>query len=191
MHNSLQYSHQLIKTRVQPGDLVVDATAGNGHDTLLLAQLVGPKGKVYSYDIQACALKETRHRLQKAGLLERVKLIHRGHETMDQDLAPGQSIKAVMFNLGYLPGGNHSIITKPDTTIQALKIALKHLLPRGLITIVAYHGHPGGKNELSALVKYLSTLDQYNFDVLQYQFINQVNQPPILFAIEKKAKSKL
>ncbi|MCK4259691.1 MAG: class I SAM-dependent methyltransferase [Halanaerobiales bacterium] len=186
MHNSLQFSHKLIKSKVQPGDLVIDATAGNGLDTLLLAQLVGKKGKVYSYDVQASALEQTRNKLEKADLLDQVRLIHRGHETIDQDLVFDQYVRAAMFNLGYLPSGDHSIITKSKTTLKALKILTKHLLPRGIITIVAYHGHTGGREELNHLSQFITNLDQHHFEVLQYQFINQINEPPILFVIEKR-----
>lgn len=189
MHNSLQYSHQIIKTKVQPGDLVIDATAGNGHDTLFLAQLVGPKGQVLSYDIQPTALEETRKRLEKEDLTDRVQLIQRGHETIDQDLAPDQYIKVAMFNLGYLPGGDHSIITQPRTTIKALETILTYLFPKGLVTIVTYYGHEGGKRELNQLTEFLANLDQSHFSVLRYEYINQTNQPPILFAIEKRSKS--
>lgn len=187
MHNSLQFSHQLLKARVQPGDWVVDATAGNGHDTLLLAQLVGPRGTVLSYDVQEMAIANTRKRLTEAGCLAQVRLIHRGHETMESDLAPDHGIRAAVFNTGYLPGGDHSLVTQAPSTIQALEICLRYLLPRGIITLVAYHGHPGGEAELVQLLGFLQSLDQRQFDVLEYRFINQSNQPPILFAIERKS----
>lgn len=186
MHNSLQYSHRLIKSKVQPGDLVIDATAGNGHDTLFLAELVGEKGQVLSYDIQKAAIDNTRQRLEKENLLHRASLIQRGHETIKQDLTPDSTIKAAMFNLGYLPGGEHSIVTKPNTTLKALQTLENYLVPRGMITIVAYHGHTGGKEELTALQNYLMDLDQKRFSVLEYKFINQANNPPILYVIEKK-----
>lgn len=188
MHTGLQFSHQLVKSRVQPGDTAIDATAGNGHDTLFLAQQVGPKGTVLSYDIQESAINSTRRRLSEADLLSRVRLIHRGHETMETELAPDRYIKAVMFNTGYLPGGDHTIITEAPRTLQALTAACHYLLPKGIITIVAYHGHPGGKEELANLVQYLQQLDQQEFDVLQYGFINQHNEPPLLFAVEKKLR---
>lgn len=188
MHNSLQFAQQLLKTRIQPGDLVVDATAGNGHDTLFMAGLVGDRGTVYSYDIQAAAIEATRVKLEAANLLHRVQLIQRGHETMERELAPANYVKAVMFNTGYLPGSDHQVTTQPTTTLQALTIALRYLAPRGIITIVTYYGHPGGAQELADLNSFLQGLEQQQFDVLQYHFINQENQPPILFAIEKKAR---
>lgn len=191
MHNALQYSHKLIKSYVKPGDFVIDATAGNGHDTTLLAQLVGPKGQVFSYDIQSEAIRKTRIRLEKEGLIERVRLIQRGHETMEQDLIDNRQSSAIMFNLGYLPGGDQTIITRPNTTIRAIKTGLTRLKTRGVITIVAYYGHPGGQVELNMLTDFLKNLNQQYFDVLQYQFINQICQPPILYIIEKKREFKV
>ncbi len=191
MYNALQYSHQLITSKVQPGDLAIDATAGKGHDTLLLAQLVGKTGLVISYDIQEFALNLTRIRLEKEGLVDRVQLFQRGHETMEQDIPASKGIRAATFNLGYLPGGDHTIITKPETTLKAIQITMNHLLDRGIITIVAYHGHPGGQEELSYLEEFLYQINQNTFDVLKYQFINQINQPPILFVIEKKRTAGL
>lgn len=186
MYNAVQYAHQLIKSKVQTGDLTVDATAGQGYDTLLLAHLVGSEGLVISYDIQKSAIQKTRSRLEEKGFLPRVKLINRGHETLADDLAIDRGIRAVTFNLGYLPGSDRQIITKPETTIKALQTALDHLLPAGIITIVSYHRHPGGAEELNQLKNYLLKIEQQYFDILQYQFINQANQPPVLFAIEAK-----
>lgn len=186
MYNAVQYAHQLIKEKVKSGDLTIDATAGKGHDTLLLARLVGKEGLVISYDIQRSAIEATRSRLKESGLLTRVNLINRGHETLARDLPPGREIRAVTFNLGYLPGSDQRIITKPETTLKALDTALNHLLPGGIITIVSYHGHLGGAEELKQLKDYLEKRDQKYFDILQYQFINQINRPPLLFAIEAK-----
>ena len=186
MDNAVQYAHKLLKEKVHRGDLAIDATAGNGHDTLLLASLVGKEGLVISYDIQQSAIDETHSRLQESGLLARVNLINRGHETLARDLPPYRKIRAVTFNLGYLPGSDQRIVTKPETTLKALDTALNHLLPGGIITIVSYHGHPGGVEELKQLRDYLKRRDHRYLEILQYQFINQINQPPVLFAIEAK-----
>lgn len=97
---------------LREGDRAVDATAGNGWDTLFLARLVGPDGRVYAFDIQQAALDETAALLRKNKLLERVDLIHAGHEAMASYVK--EPVAAVMFNLGYLPGGDHSIVTRPD-----------------------------------------------------------------------------
>lgn len=104
-------AREVISKVVKKGDVAVDATAGNGLDTLFLAKLVGESGRVYAFDIQKEALENTRQRLQKEDLLSRVELIRAGHENMEE-YVPGH-VSAVMFNLGYLPGGNHRVITRP------------------------------------------------------------------------------
>lgn len=176
-------ARQFISNHVSERDHVVDATAGNGWDTLLLAQLVGNSGQVFSFDIQKEALANTRELLETKGLLHRVQLIFDGHEHMNSHLAGG--ISAAMFNLGYLPGGEHSVVTKPETTIKALKAVLQKLRKGGLVTIVIYRGHGGGKAEESVLLTYASRLKQQKFIVLHYDIINQSNMPPCLLIIEK------
>ncbi len=179
---ALEKSHKLISTLLKPGDKAVDATAGNGKDTLLLAHLVGSSGKVYSVDIQTEAIKKTSALLKTKGFLDRVELIQADHSHLSR-LVP-VPVKAVMFNLGYLPGGDHNIITRPESTIKAVESAINITEPGGLITIVAYHGHPGGKEELEALEGYLANLDQEKITVLEYRFLNQVNNPPVLLTLE-------
>ncbi len=132
---------------LQPGEVAVDATVGNGHDTLFLAQQVGAQGHVYGFDIQEEALARTRRRLEEAGLRDRVTLLQMGHEHMAEAVPAAWHgrIGAVMFNLGYLPGGSdRTCITRPQTTVPALEAALRLLRPGGVLTVVAYRGHPGG-----------------------------------------------
>ncbi|PKM83992.1 MAG: SAM-dependent methyltransferase, partial [Firmicutes bacterium HGW-Firmicutes-13] len=111
---ALNFSHLLIGRAVKDGDLAVDATAGNGYDTVFLAKLVGEKGKVFSFDIQDQAIAKTKENLLKNELLDRVQLIQDGHENMTSYV--NDRISAVMFNLGYLPGSDHQVVTKPQTT---------------------------------------------------------------------------
>lgn len=188
MQNALAFSHQLLKDVLQPGEIAVDATMGNGHDTLFLAQLVGRSGHVYACDLQAQALVNTRQRLTNADLLSRVTLLQCGHEELDHYL-PEQKIKGAIFNLGYLPQSDKAVITLPKTTIAALEILLERLAYRGRIVIVCYYGHPGGQAELDEVRAFCQALPQKEYSVLNYQFINQQNQPPLLFCIEKIAKS--
>ncbi|MGX7196411.1 class I SAM-dependent methyltransferase [Enterococcus olivae] len=183
---ALHFSHSLLKETVQPGNHVVDATMGNGNDTELLAELVGKTGKVYAFDIQEQALRNTQDRLTKRQLPSRVKLILDGHEHLGNYLETTEEIHAAIFNLGYLPKSDKQVITLPATTQQALDTLLQHLAHRGRIIIVAYYGHPGGEEELTTVRDYCSKLPQKEYNVLNYQFINQQNQPPILFCIEKK-----
>ncbi len=182
----LLMAQKLIIGSVSPGDTVVDATAGNGNDTLFLARLVGEGGKVYSFDIQREAILRTTDRLLDAGLLSRVRLICSGHEEIAGYVR--ESVSAVMFNLGYLPGKDHSLVTKAETTLPALETSLERLNPGGVITIMLYSGHPGGEEEKGKVLHYCSMLNQDFFDVLLYETINWSNHPPVLVAIEKKMR---
>ncbi|KAF1296690.1 SAM-dependent methyltransferase [Enterococcus sp. JM4C] len=186
LQTALHYSHTLIKEVLQPGDNAIDATMGNGFDTLFLADLVGKTGKVFSFDVQEQAVKTTQEKLIAAGLDTRAQLYLQGHETLGEVLDPDFSIKAAIFNLGYLPKSDKSIITLPSTTKKAMTEILLRLVPRGRLILVAYYGHVGGTEELDMVRNYCEALPQEQFSVLNYQFINQKNQPPILFCIERK-----
>lgn len=184
--SALRFSHPLLEEVIQPGDLVVDATMGNGNDTLFLAQLVGKKGRVEAFDVQQQALDTTYQRLKKEASLEQVNLNLLSHDQVDTILKPTDSIKAAIFNLGYLPKGNKEIITKSKTTLQAIDKLLKQLAPKGRIIVVIYSGHPGGEIEKKEVLDYTKKLPQDVFSVLHYQFINQKNEPPMLICIERK-----
>jgi predicted methyltransferase len=184
---ALHFSHTLLKEIVQAGDTVVDATMGNGHDTAFLAELVGSTGQVYAFDVQEQAVQATKNRLQELDLSAQALLLQQGHETLGQVIPDTTEIRAAIFNLGYLPKSDKHIITKPDTTKKALEALLSRLQAKGRIILVVYYGHEGGAAELALVNDYCQQLPQEAFNVLTYQFINQRNQPPILFCIEKKA----
>lgn len=173
-----------LESVINKGDVVIDATMGNGYDTKYLAQKVGSEGFVYSFDIQEAAIKSTQKKLEKENLEDRVKLILDGHENMDK-YVEGE-VSCVLFNLGYLPRCEHMIITKPDTTIKAIEHSLKLLKPHGIISIAIYTGHPGGMEEKNCVYEFVKSLDQNEFNVLESGFINQKNNPPQLVLIEKK-----
>jgi predicted methyltransferase len=183
----LPFARSLIQQVVQPGDLVVDATMGNGHDTLFLANLVGPSGTVLAYDIQFIALQKTKKRLEDAQCLTQVRLFCKGHQTAVDELEQYQQpLSAAMFNLGYLPGGDRSIVTRPETTLLALRGIVRFLKPGGLITVVIYSGHHGGKEEANALLDELSGWNHNQYNIMRYQWLNRPNHPPFLIAIEKR-----
>ncbi|MDD2585369.1 MAG: class I SAM-dependent methyltransferase [Syntrophomonadaceae bacterium] len=181
--NAVNISHQVIAAVVEAGDIVVDATCGRGHDTIFLAQLVGEKGKVYAFDIQGIAIETTWELLQANKTLENVVLIKDNHSNLDSYIP--QRIKACMFNLGYLPGGDHSIKTDKVNTLKALEKATKMLDNNGVITIVFYPGHSGGQEELNSMMVYLSELSQKDFEVSHVEFINQINDPPQITIVQK------
>ena len=169
---------------LQEGDIVVDATMGNGYDTKYLAEKVGENGFVYAFDVQEEAIKSTSKKLEKENLSSRVKLILDGHENMDKYV--DKEVSCVLFNLGYLPRAKHQIITQPTTTIKAIEHSLRLLKPHGIVSIAIYTGHPGGMEEKNTIYEFVKNLDQSKFNVLECGFINQINNPPQLVLIEKK-----
>lgn len=181
--NSLDIAHRIICESVKSGDTVIDATMGNGNDTLLLAKLVGEEGKVFAFDIQDLAIKNTKNKLEIAGLSERVNLINDGHENFDRYISG--EISAIMYNLGYLPGGDHNIYTMPETTKASLLIGMKKLRVGGIISIVVYYGGDSGFVEKDDIMEFIKTIDNKKFSVLKCSWENQPNCPPIAIIIEK------
>ncbi|MBF7076682.1 class I SAM-dependent methyltransferase [Streptococcus sp. HF-100] len=178
MLRPLQMAHAFLEEVVTDEDIVVDATMGNGHDTLFLARLAK---KVYAFDIQEQAIEQTTKRLAEAKL-DNVELLLTGHENVDQYV---ESIKAAIFNLGYLPSADKTVITQPHTTIQALEKLCQRLVIGGRIAVMIYYGHAGGDVERDAVLDFVSQLPQQEFTVALYKTINQINQPPFLVMIEK------
>ena len=178
-----ELAHQLIRQTLLDGDWTIDATVGNGRDTVLLAELVGRTGRVFGFDVQRTALEATEERL---GPLPHVTLFHAGHEQMTARLpedAKGR-IAAVMFNLGYLPGSDKEVITEEHTTLAALQQAIALLKPHGLITLVLYPGHEGGAKEAEAVKSFAHNLSE-EFAVNAYARINSKRPAPELIAIER------
>ncbi len=184
LQSALNFSHTLLKEIVNPGDVVVDATAGKGNDTLFLAQLVGRQGHVYSFDIQTKATQLTQKLVEQHHVNEQTTVINDGHQNLKNYVTT--PLAAAIFNLGYLPAGDHQIVTKPETTLASVKAMMQLLKPNGVIILVIYYGHPGGQTEKAQLLDFAQKLDQQQYNVLQYQFINQIHEPPILLAIQKR-----
>ncbi len=184
----LAFAHAMQARAVPAGGVAIDATVGNGHDTLFLAQMVGPEGTVYGFDVQAAALQQTRERLSEAQVAVQVVLAQAGHEVMNQHIPAHHHGQAhgIMFNLGYLPGSDKQIITRPQTTLPALNVALELLAPQGLLSVVVYPGHEGGAEESQAVYQWASLLAPDDFRVATYRFINRCGQPPWLLLVEKR-----
>lgn len=166
----VQQAHSALSQILVAGDIAIDATVGNGHDTLFLARAVGEGGKVYGFDIQEAALDTVYRRLQEEGLAGRVSLYHAGHEAMAVVLPESVQgrVKAVMFNLGYLPGGDKQRTTAIHTTLAALEQARTLLAPGGAVSVLAYTGHPGGREEAEAVNAWAAALspDSYVVSVM-------------------------
>lgn len=181
--NATGLAKNIINNKLENGMIAVDATIGNGNDTLELAIGVGSSGKVYGFDIQKVAIENTRKLLINNNMESRVHLIHESHEKLLEYI--DEKIDLAIFNLGYLPRGDHSIITKSESTIKAMESILNNLNENGILIVVVYYGHEGGKKEKEDLESYLNNLDQKRFTVLKMDFINQANNPPFVFHIEK------
>lgn len=163
----VQQAHAALTEILAEGDIAIDATVGNGHDTLFLAREVGAIGTVYGFDIQEAALDTAYRRLQEEGMERRVSLYHAGHEAMAVVLPESVRgrVKAVMFNLGYLPGGDKQRTTGITTTLSALEQARVLLAPGGAISVLAYTGHPGGREEAQAVVAWARSLSPEYYQV--------------------------
>lgn len=179
----LQYAHTLLTQTIEKGEIAVDATAGNGHDTLFLTELVGENGHVYSFDVQQLAVDATIHRLAEHGVSNRASVILDSHANIAQYVK--KEVAGAIFNLGYLPGADHQVVTKGNSTIQAIEQLLKQLKIGGIIVLVVYHGHEGGKEERDEVLNYVRSLPQKYVHVLRYEFMNQKNDPPFILALEK------
>ncbi|MCP4847855.1 MAG: hypothetical protein GY899_07915 [Verrucomicrobiaceae bacterium] len=182
-----EIAHRLVSVHLQAGEVAVDATAGNGYDTLLLAKIVGDAGVVFAFDVQACALAASGNRLKEHNMDQVVKLCQRGHESL-AEVVPGchhGRVATVMFNLGYLPGGDKSMITREHTTLSALQQALDILRAGGLCTVVCYPGHEGGDQEVAAVLRFIEGLDHDAYQIERHDSEHRMNFPPFLLAIKK------
>jgi tRNA1(Val) A37 N6-methylase TrmN6 len=185
--NVIEISKRLCESKLSIGDTAVDCTMGNGNDTAFLCSLVGEKGKIYAFDIQEEAVINTTKRLQELDFLERAEIILDGHHNIDKYIKG--NVRLVIFNLGYLPKGNHKITTKKETTIEAVKKCLDILESNGIILLIIYAGHENGKTEKLALEEFTSKLNQKEYNVAKICFTNQINYPPELICIEKVLKA--
>lgn len=171
-------------SRLMPEPLVcVDATAGTGRDTLFLCRLTSRTGRVYAMDIQEEALAIARERVREAGFEDKVRFIAGGHEDMDRFVPERPDL--IMFNLGYLPGGDHGIATSFPTTSKAVTKGLELLKPGGLMTLVVYSGGDSGYGEKDALLPFLKELDPHRFTVILESFHNRPKEPPLPVYIMK------
>ena len=182
----------LVSAYVKPGDTVLDATCGNGHDTLALAKL--EPGKLCAFDVQPGAVSNTRRHLEENGygksLLDGRFIVEQlSHEDLSSRFKypdmPAQ-VNAAVFNLGYLPGGDKSIATRAGSTLTAVQSAMDLLSKDGIICITMYSGHPEGREEKQALLAFAQSLDSRIWHTAYVSMPNQKNDPPEILLITRK-----
>lgn len=176
-------AHEAVGSVLRAGDLAVDATAGNGHDTLFLAAGVGPTGRVIAFDIQPAAIHATRERLRSSACEAQVELIEGCHSTLGDLLPDDARLSAAMFNLGYLPGGDKETVTRPATTLPALARCFERVAPGGIVSVMAYRGHCGGDEETASIAAAISDLDAELFSIERY---DSAGAGPVLWLIARE-----
>ena len=188
LRNARCLAADYLRRALRPGDTAVDATLGNGGDTLALCELVGETGRVIGFDVQETALERTRERLEQAGMLGRAQLLLCGHKRMREHVH--EAPQAVVFNLGWLPGAAHAVTTRTETTLAAVTAAAELVAPGGIVTVCIYPGHEEGARERDALLAWARELDERSYDVMLRAYLNQSGDPPLMIAIKKNRKRK-
>ena len=175
---------RFIRDHVKEGDICIDATAGNGNDTLALCQLVGEAGKVIAFDIQETAIDNTKKRLLDNGVEDRAEVYLESHTKMDK-YAQENSVSCIVFNFGYLPGGDHNLSTRKESSIEAIHTGLRLLRKGGLMSLCIYSVGDSGFEERDAILEELKTLDGKKYLVIKSEYYNRPNNPPMPVMIIK------
>ena len=181
--NTLSMVHSFLRSHVRPGSFCIDATAGKGRDTALLCRLAGEDGRVLAFDVQRDAVEQTRALLEQEGL--QAEVILDSHANMEQYAGSG-AVDCVVFNFGRLPGGDPHIVTRADSSVQAIDAGLRLLKPGGVMAIALYYGKENGYEERAAVLAHLKTLDDRTFSVLACDWCNRRSDPPMPIFIWKE-----
>lgn len=176
--NALGLSHQFMAAHIREGAFCIDATAGKGRDTLFLCRLVGESGRVLALDIQPDAVAQTRDLLTQEGVIHRAQVVETCHSRLGEYAAPA-SVDGIMFNFGWLPGGDHNTFSHADTSVTAVKAALDLLKVGGVMTLCLYYGRQNGTAERDAILDFLPTIDHRRFTVIRGDFANRIGDVPI------------
>jgi predicted methyltransferase len=174
--NTLSLVHEALRRHVQSGAVCIDATAGKGRDTALLCRLAGPEGTVLAFDIQSDAVRQTKELLAQEGLCAQV--YQESHANMG-NFATEESVDAIVFNFGRLPGGDPHIFTVAESSIAAIDAGLALLKRGGLMAIALYYGKENGYGERDAILSHVRTLDDRKYSVLCCDWANRKNDPPL------------
>lgn len=183
--NALGLAHRFMAAHIRPGGFCIDATAGRGRDTLFLCRLVGDAGRVLAVDIQQSAVEATRELLAAEGMAHRAQVLCTCHSRLGE-LAEPETVDGVMFNFGWLPGGDHSLFSQADTSVRAVEAALNLLRPGGVMSLCLYYGRENGTAERDAVLAYLQTVDNRRYTVIVGDFLNRTGDYPIPVCVIKE-----
>ena len=176
--NALGLSHQFMAAHIREGAFCIDATAGKGRDTLFLCRLVGESGRVLALDIQTDAVAQTTALLTAEGVADRAQVVRDCHSRLSEYAAPC-SVDGIMFNFGWLPGGDHNTFSHADTSVAAVRAALDLLKVGGVMTLCLYYGRQNGTAERDAILDFLPTIDNRRYTVIRGDFANRTGDVPI------------
>ena len=181
---AVHLAHEFLEKHIKPGDICLDCTAGRGKDTAFLCSLVGESGRAVALDIQQEAVDATKALVKEQGYEDIAEVYLDSHENIDKYAEAGSAAAAV-FNLGWLPGGDHSIHTETKSTLTALGKCLDLLKDGGIISLSIYYGRDTGFEEKAAVLDYLKSLEVGKYAVVVSEFVNRPNCPPISVRIYK------
>ena len=151
----------------------------------MLCETVGHTGRVLALDIQQQAIENTRKLLEEKGFSHISQLVRDSHTNLEQYAAP-ESADCVVFNFGWLPGGDHNIFTQKESSLAAIEKGLTCLKPGGIMSLCIYYGRNNGYEERDAILEYVRKLDHRVYTVLVVDFANRINDPPIPVFIIKE-----
>lgn len=183
--SAVELCHEFLELHVTPGGLYLDATCGNGNDTLFLCRLAGQNGRVLAMDIQQKAVDRTNKRLTDAGYEKVGRAVLYDHAKLGELVQPGK-VDCVLFNFGWLPGADHAVFSTADSSIPALEAALQAVRPGGVVSAILYSGAVIGTDEKQAVLAWLRALPLKDFTVLVCDFANWAETAPLPCFILKK-----
>lgn len=169
-------THYIIKIFIKDKNIAIDCTLGNGFDTDFLAENFK---SIFAFDIQKTACDKY---IEKQ--IVNVEIINDSHDKLNSYI--DTKVNCIVYNLGFLPGGDKSITTNYNSSLSSIKMGLELLESEGFMFIASYRGHSEGLNEFIFIKEYLNTLPKNKYAVMRHEVINRSNTSPVLFVIEKK-----
>lgn len=123
--------------------------------------------------------------LREHQMRDRAILYLESHVHMDRYVQE-ESVDGIFFNFGYLPGGDHALATRPDTSVEAIGKGLKLLKKGGVMALCIYSGGDTGYEEKEKILEYLKSLDEKRYLVIANSFYNRKKDPPLPVFVVKR-----